>query len=144
MAFTSITNSEIATGAIIDTALLGKVKNNFDDHETRVNTLESTPAVPADLPSVEITALNIDWSLGKAFYKAITADSTFTFSNLVDGKTITVVLTNATGSAYTIAFPTTKQETASLDVTLYANSSSIYTFFRCNGITYCYSVSSIV
>lgn len=40
MAFQPITNPEIATGAPIDAALLGKVKNNLDSHESDIFILD--------------------------------------------------------------------------------------------------------
>jgi len=57
--------------------------------------------VPA---SQSLSALAIDWSTAKVFYKTLGASSTFTFANLVDGKTIKVFLTN-TASNYTVTWP---------------------------------------
>jgi hypothetical protein len=91
-----------------------------------------------------IAALNIDWSLGTTFYKAVSAASVFTFSNIVAGKTITVAITNATASAYNITFPTTKQEPGGLELSVLANTSNIYTFSSINGIIYCSSFSGVV
>jgi hypothetical protein len=91
----------------------------------------------------EILALDIDWSLATAYYKAITANSTFTFSNIEEGKTITVALTNATGSSYNTLFPTTQQEPASLETITFANSTSLYTFTSINGVVYSSSFSGV-
>jgi hypothetical protein len=93
---------------------------------------------------VSISALDIDWSAGTTFYKAVSASSIFTFSNIVAGKTITVAVTNATASAYNITFPTTKQEPGGLELSILANTSNIYTFSSINGIIYCSSFSGVV
>jgi hypothetical protein len=55
--------------------------------------------------TVSISALDIDWSLGTQFYKTLAANSTFTFSNVSEGQTITVWLTN-TASNFTSTWPT--------------------------------------
>jgi hypothetical protein len=54
-----------------------------------------------------ISALDIDWSLSRVHSKTLAANSTFTFSNAVDGQTIVVVLLN-TASNYTVTWPTVK------------------------------------
>lgn len=57
-----------------------------------------------DMSEVAISALNIDWSLGKYFTKTIGSASTFTFSNVVVGKTIIVEVTGG----YDITWPAGK------------------------------------
>lgn len=42
MAFSSISSAVIAVGQAIKAELWGKVKSNFDDHETRLNQVESS------------------------------------------------------------------------------------------------------
>lgn len=42
MAFETISNLAIAVGSAIKAELWSKVKNNFDDHETRLNQVESS------------------------------------------------------------------------------------------------------
>jgi len=54
-----------------------------------------------------VSASNIDWSQGNSFYKALSANTTFTFSNAVDGQVITVAVLN-TASNYTVTWPTMK------------------------------------
>lgn len=93
--------------------------------------------------SVSILALNIDWSLGTTYYKTISSNTTFTFSNLVEGKTITVMIT-ADSVDRIVAFPNTKQAAGYLESTVYQNSTTIYTFTRTNGITYCSSFSGVI
>jgi hypothetical protein len=93
---------------------------------------------------INITALDIDWSLGTTYYKDISSNVNFTFSNIVEGKTITVVVTNTSGFGYVSTFPATKQAPGGLDNNLYANSSTVYTFTRSNGVTYCSSFSGVI
>lgn len=52
-----------------------------------------------------VSASDIDWSLGATHSKTLAANSTFTFSNAVDGETIIVKITN-TASNYTVTWPT--------------------------------------
>jgi hypothetical protein len=54
-----------------------------------------------------ISASAIDWSVSNSFYKALSANTTFTFSNAVDGQVITICLLNTT-SNYTVTWPTIK------------------------------------
>ena len=54
-----------------------------------------------------ISASSIDWTQGNSFYKALSANTTFTFTGAVDGQVITVTLLN-TASNYTVTWPTMK------------------------------------
>lgn len=98
----------------------------------------------ASYADVNISALNIDWSLGTTYYKTISSDTAFTFSNLVDGKTITVIITNVYSGSVYLTFPATKQAAGYLESTVYSNTATIYTFTRSNGITYCSSFSGVL
>ena len=54
-----------------------------------------------------VSSTAIDWSQGNSFYKSIAANTTFTFSNAVDGQVITIcILQN--GGNYTVTWPTMK------------------------------------
>jgi hypothetical protein len=55
MAFSSISSLAIAVGAAIKAELWGKVKNNFDDHETRINNIET---VSNKIPIIKFYTLN--------------------------------------------------------------------------------------
>lgn len=66
--------------------------------------LGSVSANQQSLTSNLITASNIDWSLGNSFYKALGANTVFTFSNSADGHTIVVGLTNTTQN-WTVTWP---------------------------------------
>lgn len=64
------------------------------------------PVANATIATQSIASTGIDWSTGNVFKKTLSANTTFTFSNLKDGQTIVVELTN-TASNYTVTFPTT-------------------------------------
>jgi hypothetical protein len=55
--------------------------------------------------SVNIAASNIDWSLGSSFWKLITTNTVFSFSNNADGMTIKVLVTQSGGGGHTLSFP---------------------------------------
>jgi hypothetical protein len=55
MAFSSISSAVIAVGQAIKAELWGKVKDNFDDHETRINAIESTTS---KIPIIKFYVLN--------------------------------------------------------------------------------------
>ena len=64
--------------------------------------------VPKDLAIgvVAIAAFAIDWTLGNYFYKTITvaAGNNFSFANLLDGQSITVLVTQG-GANFTVNWP---------------------------------------
>lgn len=82
-----------------------------------------------------IAALDIDWATAVTFRKTLSANSTFTFSNLADGKQINVALTN-TASNYTVTWPTVTWAGASTPVQTVGAKTDIYTFIRINGVVY--------
>lgn len=51
--------------------------------------------------------VDIDWSLGRVFTMQLTVNTTFTFSNLVSGKSIMVILQQHAAAAKTVDFPGT-------------------------------------
>lgn len=78
-----------------------------------------------------IAALDIDWSVvkikGGLFTKTLSANSTFTFSNLTSGQTIIVRLTN-TASNYTVTWPTVKWAGGAAPTMTVGAKSDVYTF----------------
>jgi hypothetical protein len=95
--------------------------NSVLSHEARITVLEAIP------PSLGIAALNVDWSAANLLTKTISANSTFTFSNNVDGKTIIVRLINSTAGALTLAWPAAVLGAVT---SLSANKTGIYTFVQ--------------
>ena len=57
--------------------------------------------------AVTIDALDIDWSLATSFFKSVSSDSAFTFSNTVlsTAKAIVVTISNSSASPIFVTFP---------------------------------------
>lgn len=85
--------------------------------------------------NASISALDIDWSTGTNFYKSISADSTFTFSNAQDGQQITVAI-SADSTQRSAGFPTAKWYKSTPFSVVPANKTNVYTFIKINGTIY--------
>jgi hypothetical protein len=90
------------------------------------------PVVYSESP---ISASDIDWSLAPSHYKTLSANTTFTFSNIGAGQTIIVHITN-TASNYTVTWPTVKWTGGIAPTQTIGAKTDIYTFSRSNGVTY--------
>lgn len=86
--------------------------------------------------SVTIAASDINWALSVGFFKTIAGNTTFTFSNTFDCKTIVVAITNA--GAFTAAWPAAVQWRFGTQPTLTvgAGSTDVFTFVVINSIIY--------
>jgi hypothetical protein len=105
------------------------------DNSTKIATTAYTDAAVAAIPaSSSIGALDINWASGNLFYKSISVDSTFTFSNVTDGRTITIMIENTAGTAKTITLPTTMRVAGT--ITIDAGKEAMLTFARTNSKTY--------
>ena len=64
-------------------------------------------------PSVAIAGGTLDWALGNIFTRSISANTTFSFSNASDGRTIIFQVTNTSASPITLTWPgnVTNQDT---------------------------------
>lgn len=101
----------------------------------------------ADLPKIikptsTVSLLNIDWSLGYIYYKEISANSTFTFSNLENGKTISLIIKNTGAATYNLVLPTVIK-TASMDLTIQAGKQNVYTFIATSTSVYATAVTQM-
>lgn len=101
----------------------------------------------ADLPKIikptsTVALLNVDWSLGYIYYKEISANSTFTFSNLEDGKTISLIIKNTGAATYNIVLPTVIKP-ASIDLTIQAGKQNVYTFIATSTSVYATAVTQM-
>lgn len=86
--------------------------------------------------SSSIAASNIDWALSYTFRKTLGANTTFTFSNEQDGKTIIVAITNTAGN-FTAAWPVAVQwANGSEPVLTLGAKTDVFTFVNFNGTTY--------
>ena len=67
--------------------------SRLSDNRTPVDSSVSYAKVGSDLKSKQaVSAADIDWSSGGLFTKTLTADTTFTFSNLQLNKTVTLIV----------------------------------------------------
>jgi hypothetical protein len=82
-----------------------------------------------------ISALNIDWSSGGILYKDISTNSTFTFSNVSEGKAISVILTNTSASSVVITLPSGIYKELGI-ISIAASSAAVFSFIRANSKTY--------
>jgi hypothetical protein len=101
----------------------------------------------ADLPKIikptsTVSLLDVDWSLGYVHYKEISANSTFTFSNLEDGKIISLIIKNTGAATYNITLPTVIK-TASMDLTIQAGKQNVYTFIATSTSVYATAVTQM-
>lgn len=95
--------------------------------------LQVSYEIPA--PS-SITASDIDWSLSYTHYKTLGANTTFTFSNEEEGKTIIVAVTNTVGN-FTASWPVgVKWRFGSEPVLTLGASTDVFTFVMINGVIY--------
>lgn len=86
--------------------------------------------------SQAIAASNIDWSLSNGFYKTLGANTTFTFTNDQDCKTIIVAITNTAGN-FTASWPAAVQwANGSEPVLTLGAKTDVFTFVKINGIIY--------
>lgn len=97
---------------------------------------------PPASPSIELSGLDIDWTLGAVFYKDIRENSTFTFSNVTDGKIVTVIIRNTSLVAVDVTLPDLVKS-AALALSVLPGNTNIYTFVRANGKTYVSYVSNM-
>lgn len=86
------------------------------------------------LPSVVVTGTNVDWSTGNVFSKTITGNTTFTFSNPLDGQTIVFAVTN-TGS-FTVTWTGVTWSGGVAPVQTTGAHTDVYTFIKIGSVIY--------
>lgn len=89
----------------------------------------------AVVPTNAISASAIDWSLGPSHSKTLSANTTFTFSNALDGQTINVAVTNTAGN-YTVTWPTVKWSGGSAPTQTTGAKTDVYTFIKVGSTIY--------
>lgn len=104
------------------------------DNTTTNGTWGKISAVSSPVPSANIPALNIDWSLTDMFSKTISTAVVFTFSNAADGQTITVSIT-AVGSD-SVTWPGAVQWASGTPPTQTANKTDVYRFTKVGSTIY--------
>lgn len=92
-----------------------------------VTTLTIGNVVPPATNAISASA--IDWALAFTHSKTLAANTTFTFSNAIDGKTIIVFITN-TASNYTVTWPTVSWAGGSAPTQTVGAKTDVYTFVQ--------------
>jgi hypothetical protein len=89
-----------------------------------------------DQVNLDIPATNLDWSNADIHYKDISADTTFTFSNNINGKSILVVINNTDVNPHAITWPAGVYKSPSYDGNVEAQTETVFTFFQSNNKIY--------
>lgn len=85
--------------------------------------------------SKPVSALEINWSAGFVFHKTVAVNSSFTFSNVEDGKVISLIINNNGASTITITLPSPIQA-VSKTFTILAGKSTVCTFVSADSKIY--------
>lgn len=115
-------------------------KYYFDNGTTLSPVDTDTQYVPQN---IAIGALDVDWSAGDVFYKSISSDVAFTFSNDSNGATIIVIIENTDASAHAITWPVGVKTPLDYDGNVEAVTESIFTFVKSNGSIYLVEVKEV-
>jgi hypothetical protein len=143
---TASANSATASAASA-TASAASAVDSSDFADTSSDFADAAAASVAAIASAtgtSISAFDIDWSNPNyCFYKTLSANATFTFSNVIEGKTISVAITN-TASNFTADWPAGIKWPSGAAPTLTVGAKTdVYTFVRINSITYGASVQNM-
>ncbi len=84
--------------------------------------------------SQAISSTVIDWSLGNVFTKTISTSTTLTMSNMTEGQTIVVAITNTNTSTLAFTGPVWSGGVAPTQTT--GAKTDVYTFVRVGSVTY--------
>ena len=107
------------------------------DESTKIATTAFVKnAINDFIKDIQVTGTSIDWSLGTTFYKTISTNASFTFSNLQLGKSVSLFLKNSGGANITVAFPAGVYKNPNLDLVIEPGSANVYTFAYSNGDIY--------
>jgi hypothetical protein len=92
------------------------------------------------IPPVTVAAGSVDANSGNIFYKAITADQTFTFDNFAVGMEWTLIVYNNSSSNKTLTFPAnTRLNDSVSDAVLLPYTTTLFKFVYINDI-YCTAI----
>ena len=102
--------------------------------DAQLNNIDTIPSKEPLQSQLAIAALAIDWTYSHHF-KTLGANSTFTFANASNAKTIIVSITN-TASNYIVTWPTVEWGSAGAPNQRIGAATDIYIFTQINGIIY--------
>lgn len=96
---------------------------------------------PVAYTNVTISGTDIDWNLSSARFKQITADTTFTFSNLADDRHVYVEIAQDSAGAHATTWPTATwightNQTGTVTANTNGSTVTIYHFWRRSGTVY--------
>ncbi len=91
-------------------------------------------AASTEVSPTVIGALDIDFSVGTERFKNIAANTTFTLSNVTEGRRVRIDLTNTSGASVNVTFTGAKTP-SDAQLTLAANSLAEFELVRKNGVT---------
>jgi hypothetical protein len=131
--------------AYADNAVATKANASDVYTKTEVDDALESKANLSDLsssPSVSVGDLEIDWQSGEVFYKDVSDNSSFTFSNIVEGKGISVIIRNTSGSIITLSFPSGIFKEASA-LTIGGGRAAVYSFLCANSVIYMSSITEL-
>jgi hypothetical protein len=113
------------------------------DTNTAVSATAMTGAVNVPAPklsqtiaaTVNIPSTQIDWSVAYIYRKTLSANTTFTFVNAVDGMQIRIALTN-TASNYTVTWPAVRWTGGAAPTQTVGAKTDLYTFTKIGTVIY--------
>jgi hypothetical protein len=76
----------------------------------------------------------VDWSQGNVFSHSISANTTYSFLNNTDGRTIVLKISNTSGSSVTLTWPA---NTIGTDTTIAASTTKVFSLVQVGVNTYC-------
>jgi hypothetical protein len=92
----------------------------------------------------QLSGLNIDWLGSDTYYKTISTNETYTFSNVTDGRVVILNIYNSSGATVTVNFPVSVKKGASFSGDVDASTNSIFTLVASNGDVFVSSSNSMV
>lgn len=110
----------------------GEISWVYDGSKFRIKGDPVTPAqvwVAQNVATNAVAAAEIDWSKGPSHSKTLSANTTFTFANALDGQTINVAITNTAGN-YTVTWPTVQWSGGTAPTQTVGAKSDVYTFTK--------------
>lgn len=87
------------------------------------------------VPAVTAGGTAIDWAGGPSHSRTLAANTTYTFSNALDGQTIIVAVTN-TASNYTVTWPTVQWAGGAAPTQTVGAKTDVYTFTKVGSTIY--------
>lgn len=106
--------------------------------------IEQLASLTQPSPTITVPALDIDWSLGEVFYKEVSINTTFTFSNATDGKGITLIVKNTSaGQAANLTFPTPLFKDVASSLYVGGNRTAMFSILRAGSNYYIAGISDM-